>query len=139
MPSQKISKKNPPGQPTKFNPERCARIIDAVSKYAPYSIACEANGIHRDTLYEWLKIARDHKAKDIESDYTRFSDALKEVEMKKILQLCSNVEAGVDRWQSNAWLLERRWREHFGADAGIIQDLQNMFNELKAKFDAQSK
>lgn len=127
------------GRPTKFNPERCAAIIDAVSKYSPYSIAAEANGICRDTLYEWLKIARTDKAAGLDTEYVRFSDALKRVEMDKMHQLCANVEAGVDRWQSNAWLLERRWREHFGADAGVIQELMEAFKDLQAKFDAQEK
>lgn len=137
MSKSKVVAKARPGQPTKFNPERCNAIIDAVSRYIPITLAVEANGICRDTYYEWLKIAKEDKAMGKKNEYTMFSDNIKRVEMEKIAYLCSNVEAGANRWQSNAWLLERRWREHFGADAGIIQELQAMFNDLKAKFDAK--
>ena len=66
-----------------------------------------------------------------------FLQAIKSTESAKIRKLSENIEHGADKWQSSAWLLERRWRKYFGADAGIIAELQTTFNDLKAKFEAQ--
>lgn len=133
------STNKPNGRPSKFTPERCASILDSISKYVPVTLAAEATGICKDTFYEWLKVARADRQAGKDTEYTDFSDALKKIETDKIKHLCANVEAGVDRWQSCAWLLERRWREYFGQDAGIIAELQATFAELKAKVEEQQQ
>lgn len=128
-------KPNPPkqyakettGRPTKFTPERRASIIADISSRIPYEIAAEANGISLDTLYEWLRIGRDHRNEGIESDYTIFSEALKRSELNKIKSHTDTIAEHADKWQADAWLLERRWHKHFSANAGL--------NELNSKLD----
>lgn len=117
----------PVGRPTKFTPERCASIIDAVSHRIPYEMAAEANGICLDTLYEWLKIGREHRKKGISSDYSMFSEALKRSEMQKVREHCDMIAAKPERWQADAWILERRWHKYFSPNAGL--------NELNEKMD----
>ncbi len=128
-------KPNPPkeyarettGRPTKFTPERCASIIDAISHRIPYEMAAEANGISLDTLYEWLKIGRNHNRENIESEYSVFSEALKKSEMQTVRKHCDMIAAKPERWQADAWILERRWHKHFSANAQL--------NELNRKLD----
>ncbi len=128
-------KPNPPkeyaqettGRPTKFTPERRGAIIDAISHRVPYEMAAEANGISLDTLYEWLKIGNNHRDQNIDSDYTIFSEALKTAEMTKIRQHTDMIAAKPERWQADAWLLERRWYKYFGANAQL--------NEMNQKLD----
>jgi hypothetical protein len=128
-------KPNPPkeyarettGRPSKFTPERRASIIDAVSHRIPYEMAAEANGISLETLYEWLRIGKAHRDEGIESDYTIFSEALKRAEMTKVRQHMDIISDRPERWQADAWILERRWHKHYGANAAL--------NELNEKMD----
>ena len=128
-------KPNPPkeyarettGRPSKFTPERRASIIDAVSHRIPYEMAAEANGISLETLYEWLRIGKAHRDEAIESDYSIFSEALKRAEMTKVRQHMDIISDRPERWQADAWILERRWHKHYGANAAL--------NELNEKMD----
>lgn len=115
------------GRPSKFTPERCAAIIDAVSRRAPYEFAAEGNGISEATLYIWLDIGRKHKDEGITSDYTVFLEGIKNAELSRIIEHNEKISSNVDRWQADAWILERRWHKHYGSNAQI--------NELNAKLD----
>jgi transposase len=115
------------GRPTKFTPERCASIVSAIRNRVPYAMAAEAYGICEDTLYEWLKIAREHKAQGIDSDYARFSESIKQAEMSRVIEHNEKIASNVDRWQADAWILERRWHKHYGPNASV--------NELNEKLD----
>ena len=119
--------KEPTGRPSKFTPERRASIIDAISHRIPYEMAAEANGISLETLYEWLRIGKKHRDEGIESDYTIFSESLKRSEMTKVRQHMDVISDRPERWQADAWILERRWHKHYGANAAL--------NELNEKMD----
>lgn len=130
-------KPNPPkiyatetiGRPSKFTPARCASIIDDIYHRIPYEMAAEANGICLDTLYEWLKIGNKHRKECIESDYSKFSEALKRAEMLKVREHCDQIAAKPERWQADAWLLERRWHKYFSANAQL-NELNNKLDQL---------
>lgn len=115
------------GRPSKFTPERRASIIDAISHRIPYEMAAEANGISGSTLYEWLKVGKEHQDDAIDSDYSQFSEAIKRAEMTRVREHQDMIAAKPERWQADAWILERRWHKHFGANAAL--------NELNAKLD----
>ena len=128
-------KPNPPkeyaaettGRPSKFTPERRGSIIDAISHRIPYEMAAEANGISLETLYAWLRTGKAHRDANIDSDYTIFSEALKRAEMTKVREHTDMIAAKPERWQADAWLLERRWHKHFGPNAQV--------NELNERLD----
>jgi hypothetical protein len=119
--------REPIGRPSKFTEKRRNDIIDAISHRIPYQMAAEANGITLSTLYEWFKIGREHSSEGIESEYTIFSEALKKAEMTKVRQHCDIIAERPERWQADAWLLERRWYKHFGPNAQV--------NELSERMD----
>jgi len=119
--------REPIGRPSKFTPERRAAIIDAVAHRIPYEMAAEGNGICIATLYDWLKTAKEHFDQGIESDYTIFSEGLKRAEMTKVREHVEMIAAKPERWQADAWLLERRWHKHFGPNAQL--------NEMNQKLD----
>ena len=119
--------REPIGRPSKFTPERCASIIDDISHRVPYEMAAEANGICLDTLYEWLKIGKNHRTEGITSDYTIFSEALKRAEVSKVREHNEKIASNVDRWQADAWILERRWHKHYSPNAQL--------NEMNQKLD----
>ncbi len=115
------------GRPSMFTPERRALIIDAISHRIPYELAAEANGICEETLYAWLRTGRKDKADGIDSEYANFSEAIKKAEMTKVREHLDMISAKPERWQADAWVLERRWHQHFGANAQL--------NELNKRLD----
>lgn len=119
--------KEPIGRPSKFTPERRAAIIDAISKRVPYEFAAEGNGICEDTLYDWINTGKKHRKEGIDSDFANFSEAIKKAEMSKIVEHSEKIASNVDRWQADAWILERRWHKHYGSNAQL--------NELNNKLD----
>lgn len=123
------------GRPSKFTPERRASILNAISRRAPYEMAAEANGICEDTLYEWLRRGKQDLKLGIESDYAIFSEDLKRIDMEKALQHSDKIADNVDRWQADAWLLERRWHKYYSTNAGNIE----LNNKLDKLLDGDSK
>lgn len=107
------------GRPSKFTPERRAAIIDAISHRIPYEFAAEANGICEDTLYEWLRVAKIDRMNGIDSEYTKFSEDIKRAEMIRIRQHSDVIAERPERWQADAWMLERRWHKHYSANAQL--------------------
>jgi hypothetical protein len=92
-------------------------------------MAAEANGICLETLYEWLRIGKQHRMDGIESDYTIFSESLKRSEMTRVRQHMDIIADRPERWQADSWLLERRWHKHFGANAQL-NELNNKLDQL---------
>jgi len=119
------SKLGPPGEikdvgrPAKFTPERRSAIVDAISHRIPYEYAAEANGICEETLYDWLRTAKKHRTEGITSDYTQFSEDIKRAEMTRMREHSDMIAAKPERWQADAWLLERRWYKHYGPNAQL--------------------
>ena len=108
------------GRPTKFTPERRAAILESIKARIPYQIAAEANGICEDTLYDWINHGiRDRKA-GIDSDFARFSEDLKKIEQELIKKHLERIDYNEERWQAQAWILERRWWKHFSPNAAVL-------------------
>jgi len=126
------------GRPSKFNQERRDSIIDAIYHRIPYQLAAEANGICLDTLYEWLKIGRQHQKDGIISDYTVFSEALKRAEMQRVREHCDMIACSPERWQSHSWLLERRWHQYYSTNAPLVEinDKMNKLLEMDKDYEA---
>ena len=127
------------GRPSKFTPERCSSIIDAISHRIPYEYAAEANGINEDTLNEWINIGKKHNAEGKETEYSKFSVAIKKAEMEKIRGHCDMIAAKPERWQADAWLLERRWHKHFSANAQLNELNYKLTQLLGDKNEEQRK
>ena len=68
------------GRPTKFNQGRVEAILEAISRYVPYRIAAEANGIGERTFYHWLKQGIEDIEKGVDSDFSRFLQSLRKIE-----------------------------------------------------------
>lgn len=108
------------GRPDKFTPERRKAIINDISNAIPYEYAAEANGISEETLYAWLRKAKSHYSEGIDTDYTQFSEAIKKAERNRIQSHQQKVSDKEDKWQADAWMLERRWWKHFSSSAPIV-------------------
>lgn len=124
----------PVGRPSKFTPERCAEIIAAISRRAPYSLAAEASGISERTLFYWLDEGANDLDNNIDSDYARFLQSIKRAEMQKVMEHTDIIAARPERWQADAWLLERRWYKYFGASVPVIE-----LNERLERLEGEPK
>jgi len=118
------------GRPSKFTPERRAAIVDDISKYVPYEIAAQANGISERRLYDWLELGRKDLEDDIDSDFSRFLQDIKEAEKKKIINNAKYIEDKEEKWQASGWLLERRHWKHFSNNAPLVE-LNRRLDELE--------
>lgn len=118
-----MTEKNVGGRPTKYSDELTAALAQGIGKGIPYALVAIKNGIHPDTLNDWMHKGLDDIKEGKDTVLSRFSVAIKATEFNKIDNLLDKVIIGDKGWQGSAWTLERRWREHFGADAGIIQEI----------------
>ena len=125
------------GRPHKITPEIREIILESINSALPYEAATWRAGICEKTLYNWLNKAKADKEAGIESEHLSLLQDIKRIEGARMQALAQSVMMGVDRWQSCAWMLERRWRQFYGADAGVIAELQATFAELKAKLELQ--
>lgn len=112
---------------SKFTPERRAQIIHDISRRVPYELAAEANGICESTLYDWLNTGKVHQLEGLDTEFTKFSEAIKRAEMTRVLEHTDMIAAKPERWQADAWLLERRWPKYFGNNV-LLKELNERMN-----------
>ncbi len=90
----------------KINPESIKRICNAIELGATYTIAAEAGGISRGTLYNWFDRAKKPRA---DKAYVRFLEQFTAAESRGALHLLGEVKRhSVKDWRAAAWVLERR-------------------------------
>lgn len=122
---------------TIITPEICANILESIDSALPYDAAAWRAGICEKTLYNWINQGKADKEAGVDSEFLKLLQGIKKAEGDRMQALAQSIMSGVDRWQSCAWMLERRWRQFYGVDAGVIAEIQQTFNELKAKMEAQ--
>lgn len=122
----------PMGRPDKFTPERRKAILESIANHIPYELAAQANGISEKTLYIWLEKGEEDEELNIQSDYANFLQGLKKVEQEKITEHINCIKDKPERWQANAWLLERRWWKFYSPNAAVIE-----FNKKLEKLERQ--
>lgn len=103
----KLKKKT--GRKEKINRTIIDTIAMAVRGGNYIETAAALAGIHKDTLYDWLK--KEERG----GLYKEFSDSIKkalaESEARDVLIIG---EAGKNQWQASAWRLERRFPDKWG-------------------------
>lgn len=114
------------GRPTKLTKELQARIERAVASGNYIETAAQLNGVHKSTLYRWLKRGNEERERlernpDAEPDpqeapYVEFCDviqrALAHSEAADVAVIGQAARAG--QWQAAAWRLERKFPQRYG-------------------------
>jgi len=121
---------NPVGCPPKFTPERLAAILDSISHRIPYKLSAEANGIREETLYAWINRGWDEIDQGLDTPLAKFSKDIKRVEQERMKDHLAKISDNVERWQSDAWMLERRWYSYFGANVHL-QELDERLKKME--------
>jgi transposase len=111
-------------RPTKLNAETHTTIINAITAGAYIETAAAHAGIHKDTLYDWLKKGRQHSQQETNGEkltekqqaLARFSDAIEkalgDAELRDIAIISKAAAEGA--WQASAWRLERKFPDRWG-------------------------
>lgn len=95
-------------RPTKFTKPRRDKILEAIEYGATYDLAADLAGIDRNTLYYWLRKAKDPTASQT---YKTFLNDIKSARAKCALHDLKTIhqETLQGNWKCAAWRLERRF------------------------------
>ncbi len=132
-------------RPTSLTPEVQAAILEAIEAGNYKSTACQAVGIHRDTLNGW-----EIRARSGEEPFASFSDALLKAEAKAEMTLLAEIKAarpgltgvqGADLWQARCWVMERRFASKWCARVKqqVAEHVDALTEKLKADPDLHRK
>lgn len=114
------------GRPPEYTPERLQAILDDINDRIPYEIAAEANGIRERTLYRWINKGWEELEAGLDTPLAKFCQDLKKVERNKIKKHLEKLENNVERWQSDGWILERRWHKYFSPNAALNEQNERL-------------
>jgi len=106
----RVPKKHPGGRETLLTPERQQRIISYIRAGAFDWVAAEANGIHRQTFWEWIKRGEDAHARPQTERYAEFAYAVREARAEARL----SAEVEVKRGEPLSWLMKGPGRDRPG-------------------------
>jgi hypothetical protein len=101
------------GRPTKLTDAVTKTITDAIAKGLTYEAAADLAGITRETFNQWMKDGRPR--------FKAFSDAVRQANAQARIQLIEKI-GKADDWRAAAWILERRFREEYGANVQLRGD-----------------
>jgi len=94
-------------RPTKLTPEVASKIIAFVRTGNYIEAAAAAAGIHKDTLYDWLKRgAPGNEESDSDDIYREFSDAVLQARAEAQIRAVAGLLA-TGHYKAWAWWLER--------------------------------
>jgi len=125
---------NPVGRPPKFCPELCDAILKSASDCLPLTLCAEENGIHYDTLREWVNEGLQDILDNKLTEKARFSVAFKKTAADSMRILLERVRGADQGWQGSAWILERRWWKHWSNKAADLD-----FNERLSKLESEQR
>jgi hypothetical protein len=92
------------GRPSKYTPTTVGKFCRAVAEGLPYKSDAAAAGISHETVCQWQR------------QFPEFSEAVQLALAKAEVALVRLIRRAAARgtWQAAAWLLERRYPEHWG-------------------------
>jgi transposase len=137
--ARKARAKGKVGRPSKFTPERAARIVEALQIGAYRETAAEYGGISTRCFYDWIDLGTkaledgedgerpplnaEALAADPDADpilppiqtFAQFVQAVKDAEAQTEVRSLSIIQtASTETWQAAAWLLERKFPNRYG-------------------------
>lgn len=125
-----------PGRPTKLEPERKERILQALKAGNYRQVACEYAGVSYGTFSKWMAQGVRRPA----TEYGEFRKAVLEAERQAEVTCVARVMKATETdWKAAGWWLERkrssRWArkeklEHSGPGGGAIPVKAKILHEL---------
>lgn len=106
------------GRPSKLDPQRMKRFVDAIRGGSYVEVAATYAGIGTSTVYRWMAIGREATS----GQYREFWQAVKEAEAAAELSAVMRVQAAASQpqhWTAAMTFLERRFRDRWGRPAAV--------------------
>jgi hypothetical protein len=130
----------------KLTPERVKRIVEMADSGVSRDKIAAGVMMSRSQLYLWLATGRkERKRREKGGEPDEGLDdlvdlvSLVEAAEARLMERCvRRIDAAAESgtWQAAAWLLERKWPDHFGANrAEIVRELRDLRKALMGKGD----
>ena len=120
---------------TKFNPETCHKIIQAIKQGNYQKTAAALAGIDESTYYRWVERGKEAKS----GKYCEFYKSIKKAEefaKAYYLQQIREAAESKKHWQAAAWYLERKHPTEWGRQQTIeIDGKIQSENKTKIEWD----
>ena len=127
-------------RPTKLTPEVIALSKKLVPKLVFLGTLADCLGLGRRTIHRWMARGGTLLDKDplteAEALLVEFWHTIKKGLAEAEISLIQRIMRA-KAWQAQAWLLERRWPEHWGKQAREIRELYKRLKLLEAQLEAQ--
>lgn len=117
-------------RPTLLTPELERAICTSLRMGNFRSTAAASVGIHRNTLANWERWGEEEGREP----YASFLCAVEKAEAIGERRLLRNIRKGVDGWQSQAWIMERRWPSRWSGRVRVT--VSEHVDQLTAKLKA---
>jgi hypothetical protein len=111
-----------------------AKLIDDIARGVAVTIACAAQGIHRDTFYSWL------------DEQPEFAQRLAAAKRDVIVGAIAGIRTGSkdDEWRGHAWFLEHVYPDHYapptpGFALGVQQNFTITIERAKEIEDQRTR
>ena len=99
------------GRP-KLDPATTERVVSLIRAGNYLEVAATASGIHRSTLYRWMRQGRDQKRGRYRKFLTAVEKAQAEAESRDVALIA---KAASEDWKAAAWRLERKAPRRYAA------------------------
>lgn len=121
---------NAPGRPTELTEEVQARIFISLPKVLIQRQVAFAAMVHPSTLQTWLNRGEKDQLEGVESIYAQFSCKYLSLRAAEIAWRIYELGRCPDNLRGLTWVLERCFREDFGAEAAEIKELRELFTQI---------
>ena len=117
------------GRP-KLDPATTQRVVDLIRAGNYLEVAATAAGIHRSTLYRWLRHGRDQKRGRYRKFLSQVEKAQAEGESRDVALIA---KAASEDWRAAAWRLERKAPRRYGprVQLAVQQELDAVLGRLE--------
>ena len=115
----------------KLDPAVTQRIVDLIRAGNYLEVAATAAGIHKSTLYRWLRYGRNQ----VRGRYRRFLVAVEKAQAEsEARDVALIAKAAATDWRAAAWRLEKKLPRRYGprVQISVQQELDAVLDRLKA-------
>jgi len=121
---------NSPGRPSELTEEVKARVLAAVPEVIIQNQIALRARIPKQTLSTWLVRGKSDKNAGIDSIYAQFSDDFYYAQTEVVKQTLDFLRCCPKNYGSLTWILEKCFREDFGADSDEMRELRELFKMI---------
>jgi transposase-like protein len=114
----------------KLDPAVLQRVVDLIRAGNFLEVAATAAGIHRSTLYRWMRHGREQKRGRYRRFLNQVEKAQAEAESRDVALIA---KAATEDWKAAAWRLERKAPRRYGprVQLAVQQELDAVLGRLE--------